>query len=294
MDQKRIYMEFNGGRERSIVVPNKEESKQFWGNIWSIRKEHNREAKWLKDLKADLEKEHHCQERVIIKVEKVRNQCKKMPNWKASGLGSVQGYWIKNLTNLHPRIAGQMNIEWLTHGRTVLCQKDPVKGNAAGNYCPITCLLPLMWKLLTGMIAEETYDYLENMKLLPEEQKGCRRKSRGTKEQLLIDKTVLKDCKKRHTSLCMAWIDYKKAYDLVPHSWINECMEMFGIAENVRNFLGRSMEHWNLSLTSNGAVLGEVDVKRGIFQGDGLSPHLFVLSRIPLSLILRKVHICYK
>ena len=44
VDQKRIYTEFNGGRERSIVVPNKEESRQFWGNIWSIRKEHNQEA----------------------------------------------------------------------------------------------------------------------------------------------------------------------------------------------------------------------------------------------------------
>ena len=33
----------------------------------------------------------------------------------------------------------------------------------------------------------------------------------------------------------MAWIDYRKAYDLVPRSWVNECMEMFGIAENLRN-----------------------------------------------------------
>ena len=81
------------------------------------------------------------------------------------------------------------------------------------------------------------------IEVLPEEQKGCRRQSRGAKDQLLIDKTVLKDCKKRHTNLCMAWIDYKQAYDLVPHSWINECMEMFGITENLRNFLGRSREH---------------------------------------------------
>ena len=31
VDQKRIYTQFNGGRERSIDVPNKEESKKFWG-----------------------------------------------------------------------------------------------------------------------------------------------------------------------------------------------------------------------------------------------------------------------
>ena len=80
------------------------------------------------------------------------------------------------------------------------------------------------------MIAEEIYNYLERKKILPEEQKGCKRGSRGTKDQLSIDKTVLKDYKKRHTNLSMAWIDYRKAYDLVPHSWVNECMKMFGIA----------------------------------------------------------------
>ena len=33
--------------------------------------------------------------------------------------------------------------EWMTNGRTVLCQKDLQKGNTADNYQPITCL-PLM------------------------------------------------------------------------------------------------------------------------------------------------------
>ena len=32
-----------------------------------------------------------------------------------------------------------------------------------------------MWKLLTGVIAEVMYDYLKQEKLLPKEQKGCRR-----------------------------------------------------------------------------------------------------------------------
>ena len=64
----------------------------------------------------------------------------------------------------------------MTHGRTVLCQKDPRRGNAVENYCPVTCL-PLVWKLLTGMIAEEMYDYLEQEKLLAEEQRVCTRGS---------------------------------------------------------------------------------------------------------------------
>ena len=92
----------------------------------------------------------------------------------------------------------------------------------------------------------------------------------------------------------MTCIDYRKAYDLVPHSWVNECMEMFGIAENLRTFLQKSMQQWRVSLTANEEDLGEVNVKRGIFQGDSLSPLLFVLSMGLFSLILKKVNACYK
>ena len=56
------------------------------------------------------------------------------------------------------------------------------------------------------------------------------KKSRGTKVQLLIDKMMLCDCRKRHKSLGMAWIDYKKAHDMVPHSWILESLEIVQVS----------------------------------------------------------------
>ena len=61
---------------------------------------------------------------------------------------------------------------WLTRGRTSLLQKDKCKGNVASNYRLITCL-PLMWKLLTGVIADQMYAHLDQEKLLPEEQKDA-------------------------------------------------------------------------------------------------------------------------
>ena len=66
---------------------------------------------------------------------------------------------------LNKILEGEDNLPtWMTYGRTILCQKDPAKGNAVENYRPITCL-PLMWKLLTGMIAEEMYTYLNRESL---------------------------------------------------------------------------------------------------------------------------------
>ena len=144
------------------------------------------------------------------------------------------------------------------------------------------------------MLAEKMYSHLERENVLPSEQKGCRKGSRQTKDQLLIDKTVLRDCKKRHTNLAMAWIDYKKAYDMVPHSWISECLEMFGIANNVQDFLNNSMKSWKLELNASEKTLGEVDIRRGIFQGDSLSQLLFVLSMVPLTWLLRRAKAGYE
>ena len=91
----------------------------------------------------------------------------------------------------------------------------------------------------------------------------------------------------------MAWIDYKKGYDMVPHSWIIECLDLFGAAENIKSLLVNSMEKWKVMQCSGNSELGEVEIKRGFFQGDFLSALVFVLALIPLSLILRKAKAVY-
>ena len=63
---------------------------------------------------------------------------------------------------------------------------------------------------------------------------------------------------------------------------------MLGVAGNVRELLEGSMGKWRTELPAGGEVLGTVDIKRGIFQGDSLSPPLFVMVMIPLSMILNE------
>ena len=135
--------------------------------------------------------------------------------------------------------------------------------------------------------ADQIYAHLDQEKLLLEEQKGCRIGSRGSNDLLYIDRAVIKEVKSRNKNLAMAWIDYKKAY-MVPHSWIIECLYLFGVAENIKSLLVNNMEKWKVILSSGNSGLGVAEIKQGIFQGDSLSPLVFVLALIPLSLILRK------
>ena len=213
----------------------------------------------------------------------------------------MRGFWFKRFRSLHGVITESLQdcldsgsvSDWMVKGRTVLVQKDSCKGKVASNYRPIACL-PLMWKLLTGVLAETLYQHSDSNCLFPDEQKGCRKRSRGTKDQLLIDKQILREARLKKRCLAMGWIDYRKVYDMVPHSWIVEMLELVNVADNVKGLLCGSMRDWNSVLTSNGEVLGEVRIKRGIFQGDSSSPLLFVLSVIPLTILLKRENIGYK
>ena len=290
-NQSNLYKELSGSEMGNNPTPNAAEATEFWRGIWSVSGEYEREATWIEDVKTKMRGKTR-QENVSVSVEDVVAGVRKMPCWKAPGPDGVRGFWFKKLFNLHQCMAESLqecldngNVpEWMVRGRTVLVQKDPAEGTAASNYRPLACL-PLMWKLLSGVFAARTYEHLKDNALLPSEQKGCRKQSRGTKDQLVIDKAVMSLAKSRNVA--MAWVDYKKAYDMVPHSWILKVSDLLGVAQNVRGLMENSMPMWKTDLNVNGEVLGTVDIYKGIFQGDSFSPLLFVMIMIPLSMILR-------
>ena len=55
-----------------------------------------------------------------------------------------------------------------------------------------------------------------------------------------------------------------------------------------------NMEKWSVMLCAGNSELGEVEIKRGIFQGVSLSPLVFDLVLILLYLILRKAKTAYE
>ena len=112
----------------------------------------------------------------IRSVGNVKLAIRKITNWKAYGPDCVYGYWFKMVSTLHSRLTEKLQtcivvgdvLTWMTKGRTTLIHKDPEKGNAASNYCPIACL-PLVWKLLTSFLVKKVYAHLSEKNVLPDE-----------------------------------------------------------------------------------------------------------------------------
>ena len=86
----------------------------------------------------------------------------------------------------------------------------------------------------------------------------------------------------------MAWVEYKKAYDTVPHLSIITTMKMVSLADNIISVIKQSMNKWKTSLYDDEKLLVLVPIRRGIFQGNSSSTLLFLMALLPLTHILRE------
>ena len=140
----------------------------------------------------------------------------------------------------------EANPQWFTQGITYLLPKFK-KTIIPKNYKPITCL-STMYKILTSIVTERTYNFLDTNNILPSEQKDCKKGSYGCKDQLLINKMLLENSCTCHRNLSATWIDYRKAFGSVPHTWIWKVLQIYKISPTIINFLTVSMKEWKTNL----------------------------------------------
>ena len=149
-----------------------------------------------------------------------------------------------------------------------------------------------MYKINTGIIAEFVIEHFTRNGIVTDEQAEGKRGSWGCVDQLLINKMIYKEVKERIKNLLTVWLDYKKAFDSIPHSWIIKSLQLAKIPDIIIEAIRMIMTKWRSKLhlygESNTIESLFIDYMRGILQGDLLSLILFVLSVNSLSYILSK------
>lgn len=287
-----------GGENKDATPPKPEETREYWSDIWSHEKKHNERAPWIK---REIEECRDMEEMATITIteEDVRATISRMKNWASPGIDSIHNYWWKSLPSTHKVIARFISAalenpdtvpKYFTHGNTILVPKSGDLSQP-GNYRPITCL-PSAYKILTSTIAFKINRHLKANNIMAWEQNGCKKKGRGSKELLVIDNLITKQAKKKLKNISMAWIDYRKAFDSVPHSWLLEVLRTYKVNKQVIKLLENLMSTWRTTLTVYNKAASyrttEVHIKRGMFQGDGLSPMWFCLALNMLSKMLNR------
>ena len=226
-------------------------------------------------------------------------------NGKSPGPDRLPNFWIKQFKSLHKpmeeayseTIKGpKQTPDWLVEGATNLLPKKEETW-IPKNYRPIACL-PTTFKILTSVITDRLYSHLEKEAIMTPEQRGGKKDCYGCKDQLMITNAILENCKKRKKNLSTAWIDYKKAFNSVPHSWIFKCLQMNKIHPVLITFIEESMNQWKTNMTPSPQGRNSRDriilnQERDI-QGDSVSPLLFTMSLNPLSRELQKIGCGYQ
>ena len=179
--------------------------------------------------------------------------------------------------------------EWLVHGQTVMIPKEGCEGRP-DQFRPITCL-NTTYKTLTGAASRVLMHHATRFDLVPEEQKALRKGRRGCLDALAIDHAVSKERKDKGRDMSVAWPDFRKAYDLVPHRVIHETVKSCRAPAWIQNLLTKVMPIWKTTVVvwcqGNTTKSIHIQFHRGLFQGDALFTLLLCLCAAPLSLALR-------
>jgi hypothetical protein len=106
-------------------------------------------------------------------------------------------------------------------------------------------------------------------------------KLQGCKEQLIINSVVLEQAHRDNRNLCVVYIDYRKAFDSVPRSWLVCVLEIYKIDPVIIDSLQRLMKKWTTNLqvkVKNNQITNDpICIQRGIYHGVVLAHYGFTL-----------------
>ncbi|CAD6200333.1 unnamed protein product [Caenorhabditis auriculariae] len=128
---------------------------------------------------------------------------------------------------------------------------------------------------------------------MPASQRALRKGEWNATHAHIIDAAVFLDQRYHGMEgkpLHVAWIDYSKAYDSIPHDLLEWTLLAIRVHPRVvSSYMGMLKALHVTFETRVGAVTGastELDVRRGVPQGDTLSPLLFCLAIAPISKLI--------
>ena len=167
-------------------------------------------------------------------------------------------------------------------GVITLLEKEGKDSMYIQNYRPIT-LLNVDYKI-SKVLAKRIKEVLGN--IIHHDQVGYIKHRNIGEAVRLIDDMFFNSLKQNNGYLLA--VDFEKAFDSVSHEFLFEVLELFGFGVSFCSWVKILYKDISSCIMNGGNSTGYFDIKRGVRQGDPLSPYLFLLAIEILAHTVRK------
>jgi hypothetical protein len=159
--------------------------------------------------------------------------------------------------------------EWRTGLLIPLLKKgDPTQ---CSNYRGIM-LLNTTYKILTLIIRKRLTEHTETK--LGEYQNGFR-KGKSTMDAIHVISQIIEKSYEHDIELHILFIDFKQAFDNINRRSLVEQMQQMQIPEKLIKLTKMTMDNSRARISTTEGVTNEINIERGVRQGDALSTTLF-------------------
>ena len=220
---------------------------------------------------------------VEMEEEDIDLAVKAIKTGKAGGTDGIVGEFVKYggatlrqaLVGLFGKILedGEVPQDW-NRSRITLVHKGGGKSREdIGNYRPIA-VMNILAKMFGWVINRKLTTWMEESKVLGEEQSGFR-KNRGGLENVLVMKEIIEQSTKLGKELYLVFLDIEKAYDRVDRRRLLALLGHIGVDMKVVRVISRMYEDNEVQFTLGDVSTGWLGNNTGVRQGCVMSPTLF-------------------
>jgi len=158
------------------------------------------------------------------------------------------------------------------------------------NFRPIA-LTSVVGKVFHKILSYRLEDYLRKNNVIDTSiQKGFISNLPGVYEHIYSLSAILQDATSTKKPLMITFLDLKNAFGSIPHQLIFDMLRFVKVPSSVLNYVESFYSKLFVTVTTKYWKTSPIPFRRGVFQGDTMSPIMFLLSFNPLLQIAAKLN----